>query len=279
VASTDDLLRASHLELNHLNSDFEALLGGANLPLILLGTDLRVRRMTPLAQKLLGLELPDIGRKIGDLDLNMVLPDLATVVTEVLQTRRAIQREVQDRSGRWFSLSVRPCQSTGDSINGAVLTLIDIDALKRSEDEVKAARGLTQTVVDRVSNPLVVLNSDLRVQAVNQAYSQQFQVPVPDMTGAPLFGLRKGQWTSQRVRSWLEETLRHDQPAGQIEIEDDFPKVGRKRMALNARRFPDHSGEPGRILLIVREISAGTPATNSSNQNSAALLAGAESSP
>jgi len=40
------------------------------------------------------------------------------------------ERDVQDRSGRWFALRVRPYKDLENRIDGAVLTLFDIDSAR-----------------------------------------------------------------------------------------------------------------------------------------------------
>jgi two-component system CheB/CheR fusion protein len=59
----------------------------------------------------------------------------------------SIEREVQDREGRWFSLRVRPYRSAENKIDGAVLALFDIDAPKRYEAAVRSALGLAETLL------------------------------------------------------------------------------------------------------------------------------------
>ena len=39
------------------------------------------------------------------------------------------EREVQDGEGRWYSLRIRPYRTTENKIDGAVLTLVDINDL------------------------------------------------------------------------------------------------------------------------------------------------------
>ena len=46
------------------------------LAIVMLGRNMRIRRFTPMAEKLLNLIPTDVGRPIGDIKLNIDVPDL-----------------------------------------------------------------------------------------------------------------------------------------------------------------------------------------------------------
>jgi signal transduction histidine kinase/ActR/RegA family two-component response regulator len=66
--------------------------------------------------------------------------DLEQMVGEVVRTLVATETEIQDRSGRWYRLQVRPYRTLDERTDGAVVAFVDIDTLKRNLKEIMRAR-------------------------------------------------------------------------------------------------------------------------------------------
>ncbi len=140
----DELQTRSVVEFQ-TNNDLINLLGSVEIPIVMLGGDHKIRRFTPLAGKALNLLMTDIGRPLSDLKLNFTSPhsdiDLEKMVSATIETLLTQEVEVQNRLGQWFRLQVRPYKTTTNKIDGAVLTLVDINSLRQSLIEVQAAKG------------------------------------------------------------------------------------------------------------------------------------------
>ena len=256
LTTVNEELQNRNSELDQLNNDLTNLLGGVNLPIVMLGTDLRIRRYTPMAGKVLHLSPADVGRPIGDVKRLRIVPDLEKLVLDVIETLIVTQREVQDREGRWFSLRIQPYKTDQQNIGGAVLALLDIDTLKRSADELEATRNFAQAIVETVREPLVVLDSDWRVKSANQAFYATFQVTAEETLGRPFYGLSNGQWNLPELRALLEGVLAWDNVFDDFMVECDFAEVGPKRMLLNARRLSGDGRRTEMILLAMQEIAS-----------------------
>ena len=66
---------------------------------------------------------------------------------EVIETFGTRERKVTDKEGREYSLRIRPYRTTDNKIDGAVLTLVDINGTKKS-DEAKTGNK-TKDVASR----------------------------------------------------------------------------------------------------------------------------------
>jgi len=73
----------------------------------------------------------DIGRPISDLKPNINIPDLEKILRDVVETLSTRERRVMDKQGGEYSLRVRPYRTTDNKIDGAVITLVDIDGKKK----------------------------------------------------------------------------------------------------------------------------------------------------
>ena len=56
---------------------------------------------------------------------------LDELIASVIETLEVRETTVQDRSGHWYSLRIRPYKTMDNKIDGAVLVLIDVDQLRR----------------------------------------------------------------------------------------------------------------------------------------------------
>src|SRR5881394_698002 len=131
LTTLNEELQNRNIELSQVNNDLSNLLGSFNMPIVMLSNDLTIRRFTPLAQKIFNLIPSDVGRRIGDINPNITLPNLNDLVTEVIDSLNVKEIEVQDREGHWYSLRVRPYRTAENKIDGAVIVLVDIGDVRQ----------------------------------------------------------------------------------------------------------------------------------------------------
>lgn len=252
--TTNEELRSRNVELHQANNDLTNLLGSINIPILMLTNDLRIRRFTPMAQRLFNFIASDAGRPFSDIRASLNIPDLEPLILEVLDTLSVKELEVQTEGGHWYTLRIRPYRTIENQIDGVVLVLLDIDALKRSAATLEAARNYAEAIVETVQVPLVVLESDLRVNTANRSFYQTFQVEPIETTQSLLFELGNGQWNIPGLRSRLENLSASGAPLQNFEVEHQFEQIGQKTMLLNGWKIIQE-GDATRILLAIEDIT------------------------
>ena len=165
-------LHGRNEEISRANSDLVNLLASVQIAIVIVGSDLRIRRFTPMAEKLLNLIPGDVDRVIGHSDPNIDYPNLEQLITESMDTVAPVERNVRDRQGRWYSLRIRPYKRVDNKIDGAVLALFDIDQLKKSEQLAQSALGLAAAVLGASEHPMALLEPDLRIRDSNKAFAR-----------------------------------------------------------------------------------------------------------
>jgi two-component system, chemotaxis family, CheB/CheR fusion protein len=250
LATVNDELQHRNLELNQLNDDLVNLLGSVEMPIVMLGQDLRIRRYTPMAGKIFDLIPTDVGRPIGDIKLNIGVADLELLLAKVIDTVTIVEREVRDRQGRWHSLRIRPYKTLENKIDGAVIVLVDVDTLRR-------AREYAESIVATVREPLLVMDADLRVQTASRSFYDTFQLTREETEGRLLYELGDGRpWDIPELRRLLEQIPSHEKVLDGYEVEQELAHGGRKTMLLNARRLLQESGQRPLILLAIEDVTA-----------------------
>lgn len=255
--TVNDELYRRNLESNQVSNDLQNLLSSINIPIVMLGGDLCIRRFTPLAREILNLIPTDVGRPLGDINLNLNVPDLEEQILEVINNLSVKEQEVQDQKGHWYDLRIRPYRTIDNKIDGAVVMLVDIDALKRSAEQLKESRNYAEAIVGTMREALLVLDSSFQIISANQAFYEIFQVSPVQVEQRLIFDLGNKQWDIPQLRSLLEAIAAGNsqlEDFQNLEVEHEFEQIGRKVMLLNARKMPQANHEE-MILLAIADIT------------------------
>jgi two-component system CheB/CheR fusion protein len=137
-------------ELTELTADMNNLLEATEVDTIFLDRELRVRKFTPRVGATFNLMPQDVGRHLEAFSHNLKEDRLLEEVRNVLATGTTLEREVNDRSGKMFFLRILPYRA-GQSIEGVVLTLIDISALKSAQEKLAASEERYRTLIRSIT--------------------------------------------------------------------------------------------------------------------------------
>jgi two-component system, chemotaxis family, CheB/CheR fusion protein len=132
LTTLNDELSNRNLEMMQLTSDLDNLLISVQIPIVMVDRTLMVRRATPAARNTFNVLPTDIGRRITELRPNIDIPDLENILRDVTETLNTHERKVKGVEGREYSLRVRPYRTTDDKIDGAVITLVELEGNKES---------------------------------------------------------------------------------------------------------------------------------------------------
>ena len=150
TATLNEELQNRNLELNRLNDDLTNIMDRASSPIVILGKDLRIRRLTLAAGKMLNLTQAETGRSVHELKLAISMPDLEPLIAGVLATLVAQEREIQDAHGHWYRMLVEAYKTSDDAIDGVVLSFSDIQGAKERQASATAwATELEERVKER----------------------------------------------------------------------------------------------------------------------------------
>jgi two-component system CheB/CheR fusion protein len=127
LTTLNEELSNRNLEIMQINSDLNNVLSSIHLPIVMVDNNLMVRRATPTARDTFSIADTDVGRSITELKPNIDIPNMEKLIHEVIETLTVREFEARDKTGRLYSLRIRPYRTADHKIDGAVLTLVDID--------------------------------------------------------------------------------------------------------------------------------------------------------
>ena len=253
LTTLNDELEHRHSELSQLNTDLTNLFISLEIPVLILGKDLRIRRFSPAAESLFSLMPSDIGRPVSDMRLSATIPELRNASAKAMESGKTSEHQIHDLNGKSYSLRIHPYRVVEGRIDGAVVALVDITALQRASDAIEDARQYAEAVIETVQESLVVLDSGLHVVSANRSFYKTFHATPKSTLGNLIYDLGNGQWNIPRLHSMLDKVLTLDAPLSNFEVEHDFPAIGRKTMLLQAHQFRSPKGGPPLILLSIQD--------------------------
>jgi two-component system CheB/CheR fusion protein len=143
-------------ELDRANSDLNNIFQSTQIATIFLDRNIVIRSFTPPVTKLFNLISGDQGRPLTDLVSRLVYPDLENDIRAGLDGE-VIERAVSLAGGKGHFLArILPYRTTGDKIEGVLLTFVDISSVVAAEEQQKV---LAAELSHRVKNTLAVVSS------------------------------------------------------------------------------------------------------------------------
>jgi two-component system CheB/CheR fusion protein len=142
--TVNEELHGRNEELSRVNSDLVNLLASVEIAIVIVDGDLRIRRFTPMAERVLNLLPADLGRPITHIKPNIDCPDLEQMIARTIDQVAPQEREVKDRQGNLYSLRIRPYKNIDNRIDGAVLSLFDFDSARKSHQTENASNDSAQ---------------------------------------------------------------------------------------------------------------------------------------
>src|SRR5215207_1557056 len=112
-------------------------------------------------------------------------------------------------------------------------------------------QNYAQNIVDTVREPLLILDTTLRVRSANRAFYQTFHVSPDETEGQLIYELGNGQWDIPDLRTLLEDIVPTSSVFDDFELAHTFPAIGRRVMLLNARKL--QAGHHGELLVLALE--------------------------
>jgi two-component system CheB/CheR fusion protein len=230
LTTVNEELQNRNEELNRANNDFNNLLASAHMAIVMVWADLRIRRFTPMAEKLLNLIATDVGRSIGDIRINLEGADIQELAREVIDSVSPREIDVRDKTGRWYSLRLRPYRTTDNQIDGAVILLVDIHDLKQGQ-EVLARQA---RILDQTHEPIIVRALDGKIVFWNQGAERLYGYAREEAVGRISHellatdrqdGVAHIEQALQREQRWSGELTQRTKDGRTIVVESSMARV------------------------------------------------------
>ncbi len=271
LVTSKEELQALNEELTALNSqlhetlerqrstsdDLQNILDSAGIATLFLDSGLNIRFFTPTVKSLFRIIATDIGRPLADLTLLATDVNLLADARAVLASVAPLGREIEAENGTWYIRRILPYRTQDDRIEGVVITFADISEMKAAESQIQAAREYSDSVIDTIRQPLVVLDEALGVVSANRSFYRTFGLTPVDAVGKALDTVVGHPSGAEGLPAFLDRVRveSSDVEDYETEIAIELPSLGRRLLLLHARKLREGPQGQPKILLAINDIT------------------------
>ncbi|SEA91690.1 chemotaxis protein CheB [Rubrimonas cliftonensis] len=136
-------------ELTQLTKDVSSLLQATGVGVVFVDRDLRVRRFTPTATRVVNLMPGDEGRRLDHITHALRGFDLSGWLEGVMEAGDMVEEEREAADGAVWTVRAAPMRD-GRLVTGAVVSLIEVSRLVKAEAEARARGAELRELLDWV---------------------------------------------------------------------------------------------------------------------------------
>jgi two-component system CheB/CheR fusion protein len=177
-------------------------------------------------------------------DFEATREELQSANEEVLSSNEELQSINEE-----LETSKEELQSTNEEL----ITINEELQLRNSD--LKESVEFTKAIVETIREPLVVLNTDLRILTANYAFFATFHLTQDEVEGYYLYEIGGSMFDIPELRSQMRKTAAKNDSFQDFRLTHSFPGLGSKILMLNAMRMTGESGRKSRILLAIEDAS------------------------
>jgi two-component system CheB/CheR fusion protein len=174
-------------ELIELNDDLNNYFSSSQIGQIFVDTNLVIRKYTPTVTEQVNLIESDIGRPINHLSYNIKYDHFLEDIRQVINSRHPIEKELEVSGQTYFLMRIYPYIREDKSVDGAVITFVDIT-------RVKQLNNLLQGVLHSSPNVIMAFEAiykndevvDFSCTMANDAISKILQKDPDEIIGKTL---------------------------------------------------------------------------------------------
>ena len=137
-------------QIMELNDDLNNYFASTDIGQVFLDSNLHIRKYTPQATALINLIETDVGRPISHISNNIAYPDLTKDISHVLKHSTPLVKSLRIANNTWYQMKIMPYMREGKTMDGVVLTFVDITAMKSVERELKTANRKLRDLNDNL---------------------------------------------------------------------------------------------------------------------------------
>jgi PAS domain S-box-containing protein len=252
--SLNDRLQDRNHELSRVNDDLVNLIGGTSTAALMVDSELRIKFMTPAAERMFNVRGDYVGRPFRDIQLHFSEEDLESRIRRVIDSRAAEEIELRVRDGRCHQLRVDPCPARDDRIDGAVITVLDIEELYQARSAAVLAGRFADAILESVPIPLLVLDADSRVRVANDAFLASYGLQSAVVQNCKIEDLGTDQWGMPEFKGAVQRIQSGETAFEEFECQQHHPCLGKRAVLISVRRVLWQGS--ARILIAIHDITA-----------------------
>jgi PAS domain S-box-containing protein len=188
-----------------------------------------------------------------------VMDEVRAVIREMDEAEDGLLRERSMTARRRLATTLRVTTLAGVvALAGVTVAgwLVWRDASFREEAarQLEKARAYSESIVDTVREPLVVLDRELRIRSANRSFNEQFRTTAGGAEGEAFFEISGGAWKNEKLEERLRVALAEDSRFEDFVLEREVG--GKPRVfSLNGRKLFRPGNHTEAVLLAIEDVT------------------------
>ncbi len=207
-----------------------------------------------------GFSNSDSHKRIGILEKELLQTHSdVTAVTDELETSnqelQSANEELLSGSEELQSLneeletSKEELQSTNEELN------IINEELVEKQQEINNSKEYTEAIVATLREPIVILDTELRIKSFNKAFSTKYNIGEKEIGGELIYEILGDLFSNASMQGLLIKVLSEKLPLEDYEISVNLRPDAESIMLLNARQISNLKSNEKLILLAIEDIT------------------------
>ncbi len=212
-------------ESREVNADLVNLINNTRIATLFLDVDLRIRRFTPQVPEVVRVIETDLGRPLSDIVSRISLgsEELEERARKSLEGDVGLEEEVEGVEGARYIMRVNPYYVSEGTVNGVVITFVEVTSLRRLEERAETLAESIRTF----PMPFILVDEEWWVREWNRGAEITFGYSAEEMVGRSYVDLIPSDRLDEE-REWLKG----------LKEGDSADEWSTERLAKGGRVFP-----------------------------------------
>jgi two-component system CheB/CheR fusion protein len=127
--------------------------------------------------------------------------------------------------------------------------------LLNKQQQINISKNYTEAIVATLREPIVVLDTNLRIKNINRAFSKKYNITKEEATGKLIYEIQNHLFDNIPMRAMLEKVLPEKTQLDDYQISVNLLPYGESVMLLNARQVTNETSKEQLILLAIEDIT------------------------
>ncbi len=223
LSTVNDELEQKSREVAEANSDLLALLESLPFPATVFDDALHVSRSNAAAVRMFNMPRP-AGISLAEIEFP---PELAGVRDDLHEVIRShVSRESQiSVGGRHYKLVISPCALPSRNATGAVLQLVDVSGLVRTQMDLRISQTRLAAVLDNSSMGVMIADVRGKIEHANQRFLQDLGISAPEAARHAFWDL----YTSDDAKMLRQRHVAALATESAFQADDAVSRLGKQR--------------------------------------------------
>lgn len=178
-------------------------------------------------------------------------------IESVLTTGQACDENyLVDKQGRAIWCTGEAMLIEGEDGRYIVKDVINLQAKKQVQLFMKGTEELLERIIQGSNDiPMLVLNGIMKVEKVNSAFLQLFEIDETPLPGSRLSDLQHPFWSSESIKNEVRNILVNNEHLKHKEFSIDTKSGHQKKIRLDSRIIDKQPGKGREIFLIMEDLT------------------------